>query len=171
MKKYALIICITLFLVSNFFSVSISAVFVKSVHETETYLEDSAEVEYYALIVGVEKFAGVVYPDEDKIDDSAIKWYNMLLNDTENFKEENVKIILNEQATKNNISKAITEWLDEREDENDVVLIVYEDHGWKIPIYNRDKGHAYVFTYNVTEEQRIEDKITDIEFDSYLDTL
>jgi hypothetical protein len=130
----------------------------------------SDETEYYALIVGVEKFAGVEYPEEDHIDDDAIAMYDLLLNSS-NWKEENIKILLNENATKNNIRDAIINWLDGKEDENDIVLIFYTSHGWRIPIWQRRYGHALVFTYNVTEEQRIEDKITDIEFDEWVDEL
>ena len=98
---------------------------------------NSDEIDYYGLIIGIEKF---IDPDfnnltreEDKIDDDAIAMYDMLLNST-NFKEENIKLMLNEEATKDEIKKAIEEWLGNRADENDVVLIYYASHGGKIKL-------------------------------------
>jgi hypothetical protein len=132
------------------------------------------DVEYYAVIVGVERFVDpklneTVFED-DKIDDEAIAIRELLLA-SENWKNENIKIMLNENATKDKIQDAIVNWLGEKEDQNDVVLIYYADHGWKIPLRQRRYGHAAVFTYNVTSEARLEDKITDKEFDSWVDTL
>jgi len=141
-------------------------------NQTNVTNSDSAQpedVEYYALIVGVERFAGLDLP-EHCIDDEAIAMHDLLLNSS-NWKEENIKILLNENATKDKIHDAIVNWLGEKEDENDVVLIYYVDHGWKIPLKQRRYGHAAVFTYNVTAEGRLEDKITDKEFDSWMDTL
>ena len=95
----------------------------------------------------------------------------MLINNTHNWKEENILLILNENATKNKIHDAINVWLDEKEDENDIVLIVFEGHGWKLPLSKRKLGNACICTYNETKEHRIEDRITDIELDSWLDEL
>jgi hypothetical protein len=132
---------------------------------------NSGDVNYYALVIGIEKFAGVSYPDEDHLDESATAWYNMLINNTYNWKKENIYFMLNENATKDKIHDAITVWLDEREDENDVVLIVWEGHGWKLRLSKINLGHACLLTYNETEERRLKDKITDVELDSWLDEL
>lgn len=132
--------------------------------------KEVGDIEYYALIVGVEKFSGIEYPEEDKIDDGIISVYNTLL-ESYNWEKENIKMLLNANATKNNIHDAIVNWLGSRENENDIVLIFYGDHGWKIPFYQRRYGHSTVFTYNVTTEQRLNDKITDKEFDSWIDNL
>jgi len=137
---------------------------------SESEKETNTDVDYYAVIVGVEKFAGLEFPEEDHIDDEAIAMYDLLLNSS-NWKEENIKILLNENATKDKIHDAIVNWLGEKETQNDVVLIFYTDHGWRIPITKRKYGQAMVFTYNMTKEYRIEDAITDKEFDSWVDTL
>jgi hypothetical protein len=57
---------------------------------------NSGDVNYYALVIGIEKFAGVSYPDEDHLDESATAWYNMLINNTYNWKKENIYFMLNE---------------------------------------------------------------------------
>lgn len=148
-------------------NVSLSSI--KKSSESMNKLEDDNR-EYYALIVGVEKFAGLTLPEEYWIDETATAMYNLLVNSS-NWKEENIKMLLNENATKNNIHDAIVNWLDEKEDENDIILIFYTDHGWKTKLSQKRYGHAFVYTYNVTEENRIEDKITDKEFDKWVDQL
>ena len=145
----------------------------------ESFTNDSTElksedVEYYGLIIGIEKFVDPEFNnltrEEDRIDDDAIAMYNLLLNSI-NWKEENIKLMLNENATKDKIKEAIEEWLGNNADENDVVLIYYITHGGKIRLKNRRKGHATICTYNQTMEYKLEDRITDKEFDSYVNKI
>ena len=159
-------------LISNFSTtLSEQTIIINHGSNDKSELVSQEDVEYYALIIGVETFvAGNLYPVENKIDDGAIAMYDLLLNCT-NWKKENIKIILNENATKDKIQEAIVGWLAEREDENDVVLIFHSGHGWKIPIRYRRYGHAALFTYNETEEHNLEDRITDKEFDTWVDEL
>ncbi|MEA2055528.1 MAG: caspase family protein [Candidatus Thermoplasmatota archaeon] len=129
------------------------------------------ERNFYAVVIGIEEFVGVDTPDEEYLDESATAFYEKLLS-SENWEEENIRFLLNENATKDNIHNAIVNWLGERENESDVVLIYYADHGWKTPINERLKGHAYVFTHNATSRFFDEaTKITDKEFDSWVDEL
>jgi len=130
------------------------------------------DVEYYALIIGVENFSGF-YTPEDKayyITETAQGMYDFLKS-YPNWKEENMKLLLDEDGSKEKIRDAIVHWLDDKEDENDVVLIFYTSHGWKTKITEKKYGNAVIFTYNVTEENKIEDKITDMEFDAWVDEL
>lgn len=130
------------------------------------------ETEYYAVIIGVETFEGLEFPEEDKIDDGAIAMYNKFLNSS-NWKEENMKLLLNENATKNDIRESITHWLDDKEDENDIVLYYFTGHSWKMPILERlkGKGHTYTYPYDASDTKYSDGKITDIELDSWLDEL
>ncbi len=125
---------------------------------------------YYAVIVGVEKFEDVEFPEEDYIDDTAVAMYDKLL-ESDNWKEENIKLLLNENATKEGIRDAITNWLDEKETKNDVVLYYFTGHSWKMPIHKRLNGHTYTFPYDISDTGYSEDKITDVELDSWLDEL
>lgn len=174
MKLKTIIIFATLLmLLTSSFSITSSA---SSITKTQDAVESlnvasSGEAEYYALIIGVEIFAGGnMYPEEDKIDDDAINMYNLLLNSS-NWKEENMKLMLNEGATKDKIQEAIVGWLDDKENEDDTVLIYYISHGWKLKPSQRQYGNAAIFTYNVTEDLKLEERITDKEFDLYLDEL
>ena len=125
---------------------------------------------YYALIIGIERFMGIEDLPEDKLDDGAISIYNLFVN-SKNWKEENIKILLNENATKENIKDSIVNWLDERETENDFVVYYFAGHSLKMPILKRNLGHTYSFPYNITDFEYSEDKITDDELASWLDEL
>lgn len=135
---------------------------------TDQYLNKYPE--YYALIIGVEKFEGLEFPEEDHIDETAIAVYEKLINST-NWKKENIKLLLNENATKENIQKAVTIWLAEKETKDDIVLYYFTGHSWKIPIHKRLMGHTYTFPYDVSDNEYSDDKITDVELDSWLDEL
>lgn len=170
--KTIMIFALTLLVLTSGFSMTISA---KSITKNQNTMdtniaEQSDTSEFYALIVGIEEFAGLETPDEEWLDESATAFYERLLS-SENWKEENIKFLLNENATKENIHDAIVGWLDDKENESDTVLIYYADHGWKMPLDKRRYGHAYVFTHNATDHYFGDDKISDKEFDSWVDEL
>ena len=126
---------------------------------------------YYALIIGVEKFENINATEyAHYIDDDAIAMYNML-NNSNNWKTSHIKLLLNENATKDNIRDNITEWLDDREDQDDVVLIYFSGHGWRMPFSHRKEGHAYIIPYDSPDSHYCEGVITDKELDSWLDEL
>ena len=129
-----------------------------------------SEPKYYAVVIGVEKFLEIDDLPEDKLDDNAIDIYNLLIN-SKNWERENIKLLLNENATKDSIRDSIVNWLDERETENDVVVYYFAGHSLKMPLLKRHKGHAYSCPYDITNFQYSEDKITDIELDRWLDEL
>jgi len=125
------------------------------------------EVNYYAVIIGVERFKGIEPLPEDKLDDGAISMYNLLIS-SKNWISENIKLLLNEDATKENIRDSIVNWLDEKENENDVVLYYFAGHSIKMPLSKRHLGKTYSFPYNITNFSYADDKITDTELASWL---
>jgi hypothetical protein len=178
MKLKTLIIVIVSMLIFSTLNVSIATPTVSTNtivdsqdSEDVSYSKQSNDGEFYALIVGVELFAGGnLWPEEDKIDDGAKAMYDLLVNSS-GWEEENIKMLLNDQATKDEIHKAIVGWLDDKENENDTVLIYLDGHGWKTKLTERKYGNAAYYTHNITKEQRLEDQITDKELDSWLDNL
>jgi len=121
---------------------------------------------YYALIIGVEEFEGMEYPESDCIDEDALSIYETLVSSI-NWDEENIKLLLNENATKENIHSAI-EWLDEKETENDVVLFYFSGQGWKMPLLHIFKGNAYIVPYDNSDWNYDEHKISDVDLDGWL---
>jgi len=170
--KTIIIFAMLLMLLTSSFSITTYASSIAKNKDTleSLNIESSDDPEYYALIIGVERFKGIEPLPEDKIDDGAIDMYNLFIN-SKNWKEENIKLLLNENATKENIRDSIVTWLDERETENDVVVYYFTGHSLKMPLLNRDKGHAYSFPYNISDFEYSDDKITDNELDSWLDEL
>ena len=130
----------------------------------------SNDAKYYAVIIGVEKFQGIELPEENYIDETAQAIYEKLLMGN-NWKIENIKLLINENATKENIQNAITTWLSDKESKEDVVLYYFVGHSWKMPFLKRFKGNTYSLPYDVSVKDYSEDAITDVELDSWLDTL
>lgn len=83
----------------------------------------------YALIVGIGKFkAGTITPLRYAADD-AQRFYDYLSKDNKDrYKKENVKLLVNEQATSANIYKSLEELRDKVHQEDDVI-IYFSSHG------------------------------------------
>ena len=86
---------------------------------------DEADVNYYAVIVGVADYPGWIN-DLSHTADASMNLSNQL---TPIWGEDNVKLLIDSEATKSNIRDAVCSWLDERADANDVVLFSYSGHG------------------------------------------
>jgi hypothetical protein len=84
------------------------------------------KVEYWAVIVGVSDYnanaldTGNLSDAEDLYDELVPIWG-----------EDHIKLLVDDAATKANISDAICGWLDEQEDSNDVVFFYFSGHGNK----------------------------------------
>ena len=172
MKKY-LHFCLSIFLITLFFTAQTNAITIQTTEKPEENLvkiSDGNETEYYAVIVGIEEYKGFDTPTQEYLDETATAFYETLLQ-SDNWKEENIKFLLNENATKENIHDAITVWLADKENEDDIVVIYHAGHGWKTKLKNRMYGNAYILTYNSSGIGYGPDKITDKEYDSWLDEL
>lgn len=132
--------------------------------------DTSAESNYYAVIVGIEEFKGYPTPEEQYLDESATAIYNRLV-ESPNWEAENILLLLNENATKEAIHEAITVWLAEKENEDDIVVFYVASHGWKTRLEDRIHGNAYFFSYDATTYVFDETKIAGKELDSWLSTL
>ncbi len=103
----------------------------------------------YALVVGVSKFKdksiNLRYSDKDAQD-----FGNFLVN-TEGFKKENVKLLLNEEATRENILAALGEsWLPRKANKDDLVLIYFSTHG--SPSKMDAKGLNYLLAHDTDKD-------------------
>lgn len=88
----------------------------------DSYYDDS--IQYYALIVGVGDYQEEMIPPIN-LDITAKNLYETLLNN--GWKKSNMKLLLNENATKCTILDSI-KWLDRNEDQNDIVLFYFGGH-------------------------------------------
>ncbi len=174
MKTKSINVLVAIFIALIFFTLSTGATNYKTnkiFEEKFTEETSSCETNYYAVIIGLEEFSGFDTPVQEYLDESATAFYNRLL-ESSNWQEENILLLLNENATKDNIHDAVTIWLAERENESDVVVFYVATHGWKTKLTDRKYGNAYFFTHNSSSFlYDKETKITDKELDSWLDTL
>lgn len=169
MKKFLSLVLVVIFLASMVLKVGAYEIKIDVDEDTNILLEDES-TEFYAVVIGIEEYAGFETPDEEYLDESAIAFYEKLIN-SKNWKKENILLLLNENATKEKIHDAITVWLDERENESDIVVIYHASHGWRPRGKNITKCNAFTFTYNSSGTGYGPDKITDKEYDSWVDEL
>src|SRR3990172_4348419 len=93
-------------------------------------LEDRVGIgERYALLIGISKYSNPTinlnYADRD-----AQAFQELLLDPQIGaYKPENVRLLINEEATRKNIMSALNSWLGNRVREEDSVLIYYSGHG------------------------------------------
>ena len=129
----------------------------------------SDDVEYYAIIIGIENFIGIEFSD-NYIDETALAFYEKLRTG-DNWKKDNIKILLNQNATKNNIQESILNWQKPIENEDDIVLFYFVGHSYKIPYDKKIYGNSFLLPYDTSDKVFSEDKITDLELDSWFDEL
>jgi len=155
----------------------ISLVIFPSASSSETsYTQFSSNKEYlsnnsnsYAIIIGVGVFSGLNLQNE-YINDTVLDIYNTL-NLGDDWNNENIKLLLNENATKNNIKNSIISWLSSNENKNDKILIYFIGNSYKIPKDKKSFGNAYILPYDVNDTYFNEDKITDLELNNWLNNL
>lgn len=121
----------------------------------------TSEVEYWAVIVGVADYENFgpapsyLLPlpwetyDLEYSDDDAQEFAADL---SSYWAQDHVKLLVNSEATKANIEDAICNWLDPKEDANDVVLFFFSGHGgdgYLLP-YESSK---YSYAYDITDSE------------------
>jgi hypothetical protein len=167
MKKIIVIYIFIMFLTTGMISSATDL----SKNDVNKDQESLNEKNYYAVLIGIEEFLGYPTPEEEYIDESVVDFYEQLLNSS-NWYKENILLLLNENATKEKINDAITIWLAEKENEDDIVLILVCSHGWKTKLNTRIYGNAYFYTHNTTNWlYDKETKISDKDLDAMLDVL
>ncbi|MCZ6752628.1 MAG: caspase family protein, partial [Acidobacteria bacterium] len=98
--------------------------------EAAELLEQQAGIaERYALLIGISEYANTTIDLNFAANDA--RALNDLLLDPEigAYKPENIRLLLNEEATRKNIMSSLNSWLGNRVQEQDSVLIFYSGHG------------------------------------------
>lgn len=102
--------------------------------------------EHFALIVGINEYKNLNNLEYAVNDAKSI--YNVL-KEQFGYKEENMKLILNKEATKENIMNAYYE-ISKNTCNDDTLIVFYAGHGFTYQAGLNDKG--YLIPYNGTEE-------------------
>lgn len=126
--------------------------------ETSVYAQ-GAESECWAVIVGIADYQYI--DDLSYSDDNAQDLFNQL---TPIWGEDHIKLLVDSEAAKANIHDAIYNWLDPREDADDVVLFFFSGHGGEY------LGDYYLAPYDALTDPYAND-IRDEELASWLDTM
>ncbi len=127
------------------------------------------EPSYYAIIIGIEPKSSSISSNK-YIDESAQSVYNQLIKGP-NWNQENIKLLINENATKTNIKDAITSWLAPKESQNDIIVFYFNGNTYKMKWDQKSFGNTYSLPYDVSNTDYDADKITDKELDHWFDTL
>jgi len=130
----------------------------------------NSEISYYAIIIGVEDYQYISEQNRLSIDETAQDVYDHLITG-KNYSKENTRLLLNEQATKNNIKNTILSWLNPLETEEDIILFYFIGKTEKIHAKTLFGANTLSYCYDSTNSTDSTDKITDKELDSWLDQL
>lgn len=168
------VITISILLFSNiFYPISASNVDNNLIQKSLSYqnikLLDSNS-EYYAIIIGIEFFMNLDIETNNNISELALDFYRTLLLG-DNWEKDNIKLILNENATKNNIKNSIINWLDSKEEKQDIILFYFIGTSYLVPVDNKSNGNAFILPYDVSNLELNEEKITDYELNNWLKQL
>lgn len=97
----------------------------------------------WALIVGVSNYKDTNIRDLNYADKDASSFYNSLIEKCR-FKKEQIKILLNKDATYENIRKSISGWLFKNAQKNDKIIIFFSGHGYRdIDNNNNDEDDGF----------------------------
>ncbi len=110
---------------------------------------------YWAVLIGLNNYPGT--ENDLPFSVTEITGFQNTLLGTKNWKQSNIKIITDTNATNASLITAI-QWLDENEDSNDVSIFYFAGHG-----SCNSEGQEYIRLFDA--------RITDIELDAQLDNL
>jgi tetratricopeptide (TPR) repeat protein len=94
--------------------------------------------ERYAVVVGVSQYKNRRY-DLNYSDKDAIDFQEVLIK-FGNFKKENTKLLLNSDATRENIRKIFEGWLKAKLKQNDLLVVFFSGHGAQLPDTDGDEN-------------------------------
>ncbi|MEX0967295.1 MAG: caspase family protein [Bacteroidia bacterium] len=141
-------------------------------------MEDSQPVidssSSYALIIGIGSYADSTLNLKCTKAD-AMAFYNLLLNNAHaGFKPENVKLLLDQDATLLNLKKAVSGWLFQNASTESTVVVYFAGHGGQEPdkVGSEKDGLAkYLLPYDCDKTDLFSSALSNIEFDRLLKTI
>ncbi len=140
MRRYLILIVLSVILISGIASSSLSA-------------------DRWAVIIGISKYQDQNIPSTFCAND-AKALYEVLVGKAGFIPDKNIKLLLNEEATRENIEETMEGWLAQKAKESDLVIISYGGHGF--PLLDADGDEKardpddqydeYLSTYNMSLE-------------------
>ena len=98
-------------------------------------------IDNYAVVIGIEKYRDITKADyADKDAESVKKYLTKLLG----YPENNVAFLTNDRASRSDITKYVSSWLQNRVNKNSTVFVYYAGHGAPDP----RNGEAYIVPYD-----------------------
>lgn len=169
--KYFLLILISIIiLIAPTQSSQIENISLGAVSVEPTNIDDTPSGEYYAIIIGIDVYSNINYSYNGNTTNTARLIYTHLLS-ADNWEKGHIRLLLNENATKENIKKTINDWLAPLENEKDVVLLYFIGDSYKMPLNSRINGNAYIVPYDAIDTSYSNTVITDREIYLYLEGL
>ncbi len=107
----------------------------------------------YALVIGISEYQDKNIQQLEFADNDAEDFYQALI-DYARFKEDNIKLLLNQEATRENIRKNIQGWL-KQTGKDDIIFIFFSGHGGQEKDYNGDENDGideYLITYDFNRD-------------------
>lgn len=127
--------------------------------------------ERYALVIGISKYKNhknnLKYAQKDATDfQNALLKFGM-------FKKDNTRLLVNKDASRENIRKSLEGWLKSKLKKNDLLVIYFSGHGTQIPDNNGDEDDGLdecLVPYDFDTED-ISSVITDDTFADWINNL
>lgn len=102
-------------------------------HQQKDYLTN----EKYALVIGISKYE--ISSNDLRFAQKDADDFSKALISYGGFKKENTKLLVNSDASRENIRKNIEGWLKDKASKNDLVIIFFSGHGAQIPDTDGDE--------------------------------
>jgi hypothetical protein len=115
-------------------------------------LHSATDTNKYAVIIGIGKYKDTSIQTLKYAEKDAEEIYKFLINPAHgNFPQNNVKMLINEEATLKNIKSAIGTWLPQNAKPDDMVILFYSGHGGVEPDISGeepDGNNKYIIPYD-----------------------
>lgn len=129
----------------------------------------------YALVIGIGRYADERIPQLKCTNADAMSFYQLLLDKKHaGFNEENMMLLIDEQATLYKIKNAVSHWLYKHADEDSTVLVFFAGHGGQ----ESDKTHTepdgiskYLLPYDCDRDDLFSSALSSSEFNRMLSTV
>jgi len=96
----------------------------------------------WAIVIGISKYKDTNIRDLNYAHEDAYSFYNSLI-DKCRFKKGQIKLLLNKNATYENIRRQISGWLFKNTNKNDKIIIFFSGHGYRDIDNNDDEDDGF----------------------------